>query len=173
MTRKLKYIPIIGNQYRDWTVICDEIYKKPSNRNTYWKVQCKCGTIGLRSAQHLINNNVSSCKSCSKLKLSFEQSYFRRIKERADRMNFEFNITLDYILSLFNGKCSLSNEDIWFDKHWNKPSSQTASLDRIDNTKGYVIGNVQWVHKDINFMKGTLSSERFIELCEKVSSKCG
>ena len=29
----------------------------------------------------------------------------------------------------------------------------TASLDRIDSTKGYVRGNIQWVHKDINWFK--------------------
>ena len=43
MTRILKYVPIIGKQYRDWTVISDQIYKKDSNRATYWKVRCKCG----------------------------------------------------------------------------------------------------------------------------------
>lgn len=29
-------------------------------------------------------------------------------------------------------------------------SKITASLDRIDNSIGYCLGNVQWVHKDIN-----------------------
>ncbi len=31
MTKILKYVPIIGQQYRDWTVISDEIFKKSTN----------------------------------------------------------------------------------------------------------------------------------------------
>lgn len=45
----------------------------------------------------------------------------------------------------------------------------TASLDRIDNARGYIKGNVQWVHKDINFMKQDLSQEEFIEYCQLIS----
>lgn len=44
----------------------------------------------------------------------------------------------------------------------------TASLDRIDNTKGYLEDNVQFVHKDINRMKWAHSQQYFIELCSKV-----
>ena len=173
MTKILKYVPIIGQQYRDWTVISDQIYKKDSNRATYWKVRCKCGVEGLRNAAHLVNERVSSCKSCAALKLPFEQSYLRKIKERADKKNFEFNLTLDYLMSIFNGKCALSGLEIQFGKHWKMLSDQTASLDRIDNSKGYIIGNVQWVHKQVNFMKGTMEQKEFIKFCKLISSKCG
>ena len=44
----------------------------------------------------------------------------------------------------------------------------TASLDRIDNTKGYTQDNVQWVHKDINRIKSDLSQEYFLTLCKTV-----
>ena len=44
----------------------------------------------------------------------------------------------------------------------------TASLDRIDSLKGYTEDNVQWVHKHINFMKGSLSENKFIEYCKLI-----
>lgn len=44
-----------------------------------------------------------------------------------------------------------------------------ASLDRIDNTKGYVAGNIQWVHKAINLMKLDLVQKDFINWCKKVA----
>lgn len=44
----------------------------------------------------------------------------------------------------------------------------TARLDMIDPTKGYVEGNVQWIHKDIQEMKGYLSSAEFLRRCFKV-----
>jgi hypothetical protein len=43
-----------------------------------------------------------------------------------------------------------------------------ASLDRIDSKKGYVEGNVHWVHKDVNMMKRNFTEEYFINLCETV-----
>ena len=44
----------------------------------------------------------------------------------------------------------------------------TASLDRIDSSKGYTKSNIQWVHKDINKMKSDFSMLRFLELCYAV-----
>ena len=44
----------------------------------------------------------------------------------------------------------------------------TASLDRIDSGKGYIVGNVQWLHKDINKMKLHHNQEYFIKLCKMV-----
>ena len=40
---------------------------------------------------------------------------------------------------------------------------------KIESDKGYVEGNVMWVHKDVNYMKMDLSLDRFIYLCKKVS----
>lgn len=48
---------------------------------------------------------------------------------------------------------------------------QTASLDRIDSSKGYIPGNVQWVHKDVNKMKLALSEKRLLELCTLIVQK--
>ena len=48
---------------------------------------------------------------------------------------------------------------------------KTASLDRIDSDKGYVKGNVQWVHKDVNVMKRAISQERFIQLANQIANK--
>lgn len=45
----------------------------------------------------------------------------------------------------------------------------TASLDRIDSSKGYVEGNVHWVHKDINIMKWDFPLETFIKMCKFVA----
>lgn len=44
----------------------------------------------------------------------------------------------------------------------------TFSLDRIDNNKGYEEDNVQFLHKNINYMKWTHNQDDFIELCRKV-----
>lgn len=47
-------------------------------------------------------------------------------------------------------------------------SDGTASLDRIDSSKGYVVGNVQWVHKDVNTVKWDLTLDNFFRVCKMV-----
>lgn len=45
----------------------------------------------------------------------------------------------------------------------------TASLDRIDSSKGYMQGNVQYVATCINYMKGSMSHEQTIEACRAIA----
>jgi hypothetical protein len=47
--------------------------------------------------------------------------------------------------------------------------NRTASLDRIDSSKGYTKNNIQWIYKPINSMKRDYTQERFIELCKLVA----
>ena len=173
-----KHIPIIGEQYGQWIVISTEI-KINTNRATYWRVRCKCGAESWRNASSLVSGRTNSCKSCArtaKFEDSFALAYMNRIIKRAEKIGVEYNLTPEYMYELFlsqNKKCALSGVDIQFTNSWNSKSDQTASLDRIDNTKGYIVGNVQWVHKQVNFMKGTMEQKEFIKFCKLISSKCG
>ena len=94
--------------------------------------------------------------------------YFSHIKIGAKKRNLKFDLKIEDIWELYlkqNKKCVLSGVEISFDKIKGKT---TASLDRIDSSKGYIIDNVQWVHKDINQMKSNRSVEDFCEWCKKV-----
>lgn len=74
---------------------------------------------------------------------------------------------MKYLNSIAKNTCALSGIPIIYKKH-NKDSDATASLDRIDSSKGYVKGNVQWVHKDVNKIKNNLSEKRLMELCKSI-----
>lgn len=56
-----------------------------------------------------------------------------------------------------NRKCVFTGIELTFNL-----KTQTASLDRIDSSKDYVVGNVQWVHKTINNLKQDFSDEELI-----------
>jgi hypothetical protein len=93
--------------------------------------------------------------------------FFAELKRGAHRRNLEFNITLDYISKLFEKqkrKCGLSGLDLTFGPV-RKGRLRTASLDRIDSSKGYIVGNVQWVHKTLNRMKVDIEQDVFIKIC--------
>jgi len=97
------------------------------------------------------------------------------IKGNAKTRKIPFLITIKYAWDLFlrqDKKCALSGLYLEFghgylSKHFR--SKTTASLDRINSKLGYIEGNVQWVHKDINLMKWKLPQERFIDMCKKVT----
>ena len=67
-----------------------------------------------------------------------------------------------------NQKCALTGEQIFLSESRRTTQIMTASIDRIDPTKGYVIGNIQWVHIIVNYMKHKLTNEQFISWCTKI-----
>ena len=71
-----------------------------------------------------------------------------------------------------NRKCALSGLELSFPKI-NGDQSYTASIDRIDSSLGYIEGNVQWVHKDINIMKNKYDQDYFIQMCKLISENSG
>lgn len=99
-------------------------------------------------------------------------------KKGALSRGFDFDITIEYAWNLFlkqDRKCALSGQEIGFNTKTGALSKygyqkNTASLDRIDSKKGYIIGNVQWLHKDINKLKSNLDEKKFIKLCTLVSN---
>lgn len=181
----MKLIDLTNQKFGQLTV------KQKSSESRYgrvtWDCICDCGNQVLVTGQHLTRSK-NSVKSCGCLKLikgeahrdwkgykKFSGSFFTRIKNgaRTDlRPHLKFEVTIEYLYELFEnqkGLCRYSGIKLtipekWDDKHY------TASLDRIDSSKGYVEGNVQWVHKDINKMKNSYTEDYFIELCRKVSN---
>lgn len=157
-----------------WTIL-DEISK---NKRKYLVVQCSCGYIGERRKDWVLSERSSKCKSCSAkdtAKKSFEtNSFFNKshlglgllsrtkfgtYKFGAKRRNIPFEITIQDAWNVWTGKCALSGIALEFNE---------ASLDRIDSSVGYIVGNIQWVHIDINYMKQSLPEHVFIKWCSLV-----
>ena len=131
----------------------------------YW---CKLITNKDNSEYSLIIDNIKHRSNWRGLGL-LSRSYFCCVSCRARYGNLEFNTTIQYMWDLFlkqHGRCAITNLPIFF-KNKITPE-QTAGLDRIDSSKGYVEGNIQWVHKTINKMKWDFEQEYFISLCSKI-----
>ena len=187
MRRKYS-IPSIGEKFGRWTVIDNnEEYIYPNSQKTTKLlkgilVQCPHGNTKRRSVSALYNRSTSGCLQCGseqKFKGSndLSGSYLNTVILGAKKRGLEYNVTPEYLWNLFstqNRKCALSGLTITLDPKFSmnfktKNFTQTASLDRIDNTKGYVEGNVQWLHKWVNFMKLDFNQSEFIELCDQIS----
>lgn len=55
-----------------------------------------------------------------------------------------------------------------YKKNHNNPI-YSASVDRIDSTKGYIPGNIQFVSTCINYMKNTMSDEETRFMCKCIA----
>lgn len=140
------------------------------------KEQSYSNNSGFRRA---IRNN-ATCVTCRNIlngkKHILETGYkgiplfwFNSKKKWAEAKGREFSIDIEYIWRLYvkqNKVCALSGLPLDFDK---QTENGMVSIDRIDNNKGYVKGNIQLLHKDVNYMKWTYEQSHFINLCKLIA----
>jgi hypothetical protein len=186
----------IGDKYGDWEVLEIPFPKKKQKQFKtkkdkgkisyeinifYVKCRCKCGKIVDVNCYNLLNKS-KSCYECSVINKKGDKnpnwkgieeipgSWIRKFQRKGKK---EFKITKEYIYDLWNKqnkKCALTNLPIDFKNEKNSRWLMcSASLDRIDSSKGYIEGNVQLVHKNVNIMKNDFSQDYFIEMCKLVS----
>lgn len=80
----------------------------------------------------------------------------------------EFAVTIEYLWDLFlrqEKKCVFTGWSIGFNPTYMDKKSKTASLDRIDSSKGYIEGNLQWVHRIVNKLKKNIPDDIFLAVC--------
>lgn len=148
-------------------------------RQKQWECTCSCGSIRIAQTGELNAGRAVSC-GCARPRKGLRcgelwSSHWNRYVYGAQQRGFEFSISMQEGWDLFlqqNRQCALSGVEIKFGKRYTA-DEDTASLDRIDSSKGYVLSNVQWVHKRINIMKLNDSQEEFINWCTLVAKHKG
>lgn len=111
---------------------------------------------------------------------SIERSYIaerlRKVKYSSkNERDLDFNIDLEYICDILDaqeGKCALTGWPLQFTKGgtWKSGMNPFAcSMDRVDNTQGYVRGNIQLVCAMVNTVRGAMENDDFINLCKAVA----
>lgn len=85
------------------------------------------------------------------------------------RKHKEFDITKEYLYELLenqNDACYYTGRPFQYDTGPFKPS-----LDRVDNTKGYIVGNVCLCCWYVNQMKRDLPLDLFLETCGQIAQR--
>jgi len=103
-------------------------------------------------------------------------SYWALVKGGAKKRNLVFEISKEYAWDVFikqDRKCIYTGFEIYLSRNnlEHRMGEYTASIDRIDSSRGYVENNIQWVHKRVNIMKGNMSEQEFLNFCEAVVLK--
>lgn len=150
-------------------------------KNTLYKIKCNsCLKENTKAAYELGKSKCQCIKSQQPIHNfkgvgNVSSAYFKRCQRGArERKNMEFSITIEDTWKQFqkqNGLCALTGLPILLDRNNTKTGRliMTASLDRIDSKKGYIVDNIQWIHKHINLMKNNFDQEYFIEMCKLIA----
>ena len=163
-----------GTVFGEWTVL-EQITSKDSKARyiSLLRVRCGCGTEKLIRKSGVIEGRSKACKPCSTRLKAVNPGYKQlggaqiwHIKKGAEKRNLEYKLTPEYMWTLLEQqdfKCALTGIPLII--HKIKSSEITASLDRIDNTKGYTPENVRWVHKRINVMRMNMTDQELLHWC--------
>jgi hypothetical protein len=165
-------------------LVCDhcgdefERYKKEHTRcqKRGFATACSrtCGAI-LRNKKHS-KGNLENLKSNNR---QDEFSSFRYYilkafsKERVKNYGLA-NLTVEYLKKLWetqNGICPYTNYKMELpvntQDHHIKGSPKKASLDRIDSSKGYIEGNVEFVCLSVNLAKNGFSRDQMMKFFKR------
>lgn len=101
--------------------------------------------------------------------------YIKCAKQHSEKRNHTYDIDLEYLKDLWekqNGICPFTKQKLELRTHSNKEKANpySASLDRIDNTKGYIRGNIRFVALIFNYARNTFSDEQVFQFCKQVAS---
>jgi len=88
-------------------------------------------------------------------------------KNRAKDRGVPFDLTEEYLESIWTGVCPVFQVRLAFPSHGgNKRTANKPSLDRLVPDKGYVPGNVIWISLRANQMKNDGNSEELFRVAE-------
>lgn len=112
------------------------------------------------------------------------KNYYKIAKRRAKKSNKSFSIAVEDLKAQWekqNGKCPLTGWDMILKLPGNKPSNvslsdyldpRQASLDRIDNSRGYEKDNIRFVSYIANCASNCFTDIQLVEFCNAVINFC-
>ncbi len=170
----MRKIDLSGHVYGNLTVVKEAPRRGRAHR--HWIVLCVCGGSAEVSGMDLRRKDGKNRVSCGcmnhprgkssplwKSHNDIPLSYFNHVRDSARSRGIPFEVTLDTLQSQWDvqgGECYLTGRTLVL--------SATASLDRVDNARGYSPDNVAWCHKDLNRMKNSHSLQEFLSICREV-----
>lgn len=175
------FVDLVGQRFGQLTVL-RKSNKMAKCRGVLWECRCDCGKEVKVASNGLTTGNTKTCANRNVHTKShgyvgdIPRAFLVAARNTATGQRRRFEITLEYLWQLFleqEGRCALSGVTLGFTKNRNPTKGRpetTASIDRIDCSKDYVVGNVRWTHKRANIMRSNLTDEVFRDWCFKCAT---
>jgi hypothetical protein len=161
-------------------------YGYDSNQGKYYRYCPNCNNQLFygRKAHCLGQIQLNSfCQPCTATRDRYKRSlgfykqipvaWFNICRKNAISRGLAFDLLIEDIADLYekqNRVCAYTKLPLTFGGYLNSNRKNiSASIDRIDSSKGYTLGNIELVHKDVNFMKQSFQKQYFIDLCRLIA----
>ena len=150
-----------------------------------WKCQCDCGNKTIVTGSHLTSGHTRSCGCLSadrheEMKIPFSETalndIYRSYKNGAKIRGYDFRFTKEEFKKLVNQSCFYcgSEPSNKASKHPYKDGEFVYNgIDRIDNSRGYEIGNVVPCCFICNRAKHTLDIVEFLNWINQIAGNKG
>ncbi len=184
---------LIGQVIGQLTVVAFLRKVERGVKNTYYyDCLCSCGNHIELTRWKLITHHTASC-GCRKTRTGTDNpswtgyqeisgQFWHGYEAGAIKRSLPFTVTIEEAWALYekqDRRCALSGLCLNMKATWDNETrrynnARTASLDRINSSKGYEPGNIQWVHKDLQRMKSDWAQGYFLDVCKSVAlHRCG
>ena len=153
-----------------------EYNRKIKNGDKNFFCSQSCSSKRKENIEHIKNNksnyDISKHSGNRQDQYSDFKYYMKLLKNSKRKENV--NIDLEYLKFLWeqqNGICPISGIKMILKEHNSKNSilPNQASLDRIDSSKPYEIGNVRFITLIANYARNVFSDEDVIQFCVNVA----
>lgn len=121
---------------------CRKVRAREAGRVNYFtKMGGSVGSYGMSTPEH---ERAMRCKINS-------------ISKGAEKRGHEFTITWKDLSDVWTGYCAATGVDLAAEAH-------TPSVDRVNSSKGYIVGNIQWITNRLNVIKRDATLEELESL---------
>lgn len=179
------FIDRIGQRYGKLVILSYAGIGTYGKRN--WECQCDCGNKTIVGYSTLVSGSTKSC-GCSRrgkrntpspTRKSFGESSFNMLyahykKNCAKERGYPFELDKNQFRILTQSACFYCGQPPSQEGPTAKGSYGAyiyTGIDRIDNTLGYILGNVRPCCKQCNFAKGALSEQEFLDWLQRIAKK--
>lgn len=154
------------------------IVERRSN-NVIWRCRCDCGRLTDKTAGTLTRSKTASCGCVHGLSIEPGESSFNALlcswRWRARKRNLEFLLSPERVRELTKADCAYCGAPPHqiYGRADHTGTYTYNGIDRIDNARGYVEGNVASCCGVCNHMKHTLGRDEFIAHAQRIARHAG
>lgn len=157
------------NYKKDWLAKNPDMLLKEKHYQKIWREENK-EYMSNYKMEWIKNNKDKTKNSYQRAKLNNPLRFiFTQSKYRAKQKNIEFSIKKEDIV--YNDVCPVFGTPIAVSK--DLYSANSPSLDRIDNTKGYMPGNVKVISYRANVIKNSGNAEEHRKIANYIDWESG
>ena len=147
----------------------EEFYSNGCFKDGIKKYRTSCKKCVLDRAKI---NSPEICRTKAQIRSSSPKNFIASILNHAAKrkQHLGFDLDLGYLINLYEiqaGQCALSGVKMTHTAGLGRVNTN-ISLDRIDSSKGYLRGNVQFVCRVVNIIKQDMDKKELCDWCIKI-----